>query len=147
MKNNLKVEKALEQILTEIKKMSPEEYVKKILCLNGSMTTELFDKVILIITKKNKINQEDFHYFPERYNITLIEFMDVFNYIEKAIGIEVIPAMFETYEAFFSFQGDSFEWSLILGQGSSCTLSVVDYNIKYPEIIIDPKIKFYKRLK
>ena len=70
------------------------------------MTTELFDKVILIITKKNKINQEDFHYFPERYNITLTEFMDVFNYIEKVIGIkEVIPAMFETYEAFFSFQG------------------------------------------
>ena len=88
-------------------------------------------------------------------NITIQEFMDVFNYLDKVAGDERIEISdsFPITNCYFTYKGKKFIWNLIVGQGSSCSLFVYgsndyewrdDYNIVIKQI--DTDLRFYKTL-
>lgn len=149
MKNYTKVKKAIDEISKKFKNIATEDYLTKVLCLNGTMTVELFDKVMTEVIDREILDDESIGYHEEEYLITRQEFFDVFHYIEKVISLKLdVKAMLEIHEGFFNYKGNSFNWSLTMGQGSSYTIRAIDIHYsEYPEIKIDPEIKFYKRLK
>ena len=148
MKNNLNLQEALEEITTGIKNMTVEDYETKVLCLNGNMTTELFDKVIEEVTSKIRLDDEDLWYHKKDYLITQEEFLDVFHYIDKVIETkaDLEDETFISVTGYFKYKNNCFEWNVISGQGSICSIRYIDYNEDLLEVKIDPEIKFYKRL-
>ncbi len=147
MNNNLKLQEAKDKIAEGFKNMTVEDYLTKVLCLNGSMTEELFDRVMHEVLDRGILDDESIGYYEEDYLITNQEFLDVFHYIDKAVPSEITEAEFEYYVGLFNYKGHSFEWGLMLGQGSSCSIRTLNPgNTTIPELKIDPEIKFYKRL-
>ncbi len=153
MENSPKVQKALEDIIEEIvekmRNMTVEDYETKVLCLNGVMTTELFDKVIEEVISKLRLDDEDLCYHKKDYAITQGEFLDVFHYIGKVIETKDDSEhdIFSSVTGYFKYKNNCFEWNVISGQGSICSIRYIDYKEDLLEIKIDPEIKFYKRLK
>ncbi len=141
--------KALEEIVEGIKSMTTEDYITKVLCLNGSMTTELFDKVMTEVIDNLRLDDEDLWYHKKDYSITQEEFLDVFHYLDKVIKTKDDSEydVFTSVTGYFKYRSNCFEWNVISGQGSICSIKYIDYNEDLLEIKIDPEIRFYKRLK
>ena len=145
----------VEKLTKEIKRMSPEEFEKEILHLNGRMTQELFDKVMNELFNKLILNDESISYHENDYSISWQDFSDVFHYLEVIAGEDKydISNSFPYTQASFEYKGIKFIWDLLIGQGSSCSLYVYGYNDEQfredKKIIIkeiNSNIKFYKQI-
>ena len=160
-------QKYLEEYLKYIKGLTPEQYVKEFLHLNGTMTEELFNKVIQEVIDKGNIDAgTDLLDYPQGlgglgyykesiYKINPDEFFDVIHYLEQFFKEEnyvLISGMFYNAKVFFIYQENHYVFETIVGQGTVYYLYVDNeeewkkYFNKVVEIKIDPTIKFYKIL-
>lgn len=153
---NKDIKDVMDDILEGIRKMTPDEFRRDVLCLNGQMTFTLFNKVMKEVIRKGVIDDDHLAYFPERFEITETEFRDVFHYLEKDLKNylhDMEDGSFPNTIAYFKFQDELFRWDLLIGQGSATYLvhekGVIDFNeYDYKTIReIDKSIRFYKRLK
>jgi len=143
----------VDKLIEHIKNISPEEYNKELLCLNGTMTEELLSKVLSEVIRVGNIDVEDIQYNPEQYRISSEEFMDVYHYIDQKIieRYPVINSYFPEVKICFIYNSTHFVWRLLQGQGSCCQL-YTDNEEEYLEfpgvidiLVSDPSIRFYKR--
>jgi len=133
---------------------SPEDFEKEVLCLNGRMTQELFDKVMNELFEKESLDSDDVFYRSNEYNTTLEEFQDVHNYLHE-YGLQFKFIKTGCQEILFWYKNRFFIWILILGQGAHEELTTdvatfLDLNPIMPFIVcnkVKEDLKFYKRLK
>jgi len=150
------MEEVMNRVLERIKSMTPDEYRRDILCLNGEMTFGLFNKVMTEVLEKGMIDDETLAYFPERFKITSEEFRDVFHYLEEELKNYIFQpedSNFPNNLGYFKFWGKFFRWDLLIGQGSACYLVYEKDGIdhekydRYKTIReIDKNIRFFKRV-
>lgn len=138
----------LDDLTKKMSNMSIEEFERDVMCLNGTMTLDLFEKVLEEVKDKDLLDAEDLAYFPERFKITSEEFLDVFHYLSEVLDkVEDEECMFPRETAVFVYHDVLFLWDLMIGQGSSCIIKVTDSTEKAQPVTIDETIRFYKRLK
>lgn len=150
-----------DKVLEELEKMTPEEFKRDFLCLNGVMTEELFDKVMNQVIKEKSIDGgNDCWDYPsgvnEKSKIHPQEFADVIYYLreffdkDKYIPIE---GMFYNAKVFFTWKENHFIYEILVGQGEVNYLSIdtkdewKQYLDKTVNVKIDPTVNFYKRIK
>ena len=130
-----------------------EEYRKNE--TRGVMTEELFEKVLNEIDKFQMISEENILYFDKEYNITSEEFMDVFRFIEAYLkdALEQENGPFHSEYVYFRYKGNTYQWRLLIGQGSSCSIRKIDFkegffimaNLIHDLEPINYCVRFYKR--
>ena len=147
-------EKAMDAVVKKFEGMSVEEFERDVLCLNGVMTEDLFEKVLAESRKMGYVESEDVAYnIGNKYSLSASEFMDVFHYLDEVTREhqkQDEECTFPRTMAYFLYKGELYLWDLMIGQGSSCSITHIKDRIEVEPMKIDSvdsTIRFYKRLK
>lgn len=156
------IRRIADEVIEKLKAMSQEEFERDVLKLNGTMSDELFEKVMKEVYRLQTLDEEGLLYEVVDTEVTAKEFSEVFYYIKeyaKSRGIveDYNEESFPEYRLHFRYRGGDFIWRMLIGQGTALQIHAQSYD-DWPEVNplkfdgskafemleVDRKIKYYK---
>jgi hypothetical protein len=144
--------KKVKNYIRDLSQEDFKEFYNKHLDFNGTISIETFDKVMTASINYKGLNADSL-YYNNNTNISLEEFIDVWNYIDNYAEINKYPKYylkdsFYIRCIYFIYNDIRYIHEIVVGQGSIESIYVDIHDESKGklllDIVVDPKIKFYK---